>query len=283
MAKRRRQRAGAGSGWRFALHRPARFFMVAAASIAVPAAGYELTTGAGSGIVSDSLSEIKGATAGLLGLTVQDVTVSGRKYTTVHEILDAIDVGKGDPIANVDPVAARQRVMALDWVRSASVMRLYPDTIHVSIEEHEPLAIWRNGDKTSLIDERGAVVSDLSVRAFPHLPMVVGSGACEVAEAFLSELERRPAIAERVHASLRIGERRWSLRLDNGVIVHLPEDGIGRALDELVGINETEGLIDRDVAVVDMRLPDRVTVLPGREGRKDGVSKAATGARGANT
>ncbi|NND49133.1 MAG: FtsQ-type POTRA domain-containing protein [Rhizobiales bacterium] len=283
MAKRRKQRAGAGSGWRFALRRPARLFMVAAASIAVLAAGYELTTGAGSKIVSDSLSELKGATANLLGLTVQDVTVSGRQYTTAHEILDAIDVGRGDPITKVDPVAARQRVMALDWVRSASVMRLYPDTIHVSIEEHEPLAIWRNGEKTSLIDERGAVVSDLSVRSFPHLPMVVGSGAGEAAEAFLAELERRPAIAERVHASLRIGERRWSLRLDNGVIVHLPEDGIGRALDELVGINETEGLIDRDVAVVDMRLPDRVTVLPGREGQKDGVSKAATDVRGANT
>ncbi|NND49040.1 MAG: FtsQ-type POTRA domain-containing protein, partial [Rhizobiales bacterium] len=206
-----------------------------------------------------------------------------RRYTTAHEILDAIDVGRGDPITKVDPAEARHRVMALDWVRSASVMRLYPNTIHVSIEEHEPLAIWRNGDKTSLIDDRGAVVSDLSVRSFPHLPMVVGPGAGVAAAEFLAELRRRPGISARVNASLRVGKRRWSLRLDNGVIVHLPEEGTARALDELIGMNEAEGLIDRDVAIVDMRIPDRVTILPGREAGADDASGARTAGTGAKT
>jgi len=277
MGKRRRERAGAGRGWRFALRsRPVRR---SAAALTLLAGLYGFAFEGGWEYVTESARQAGDATVRALGLTVQDVTVSGRRYTSAHEILAALDVGRGDPITRVDPEIARERVLALDWVRSASVMRLYPGTIHVAIEEHEPLAIWRNGNQTRLIDERGAVVSDLDVSSFPYLPLVVGGGAAEAAAPFLAELSRRPAIARRVSASLRVGGRRWSLRLDNGVIVHLPEDGVALALDELVSINERQRLIDRDVAVVDMRLPDRVTVLPGRADAAGGDARVA----GANT
>jgi cell division protein FtsQ len=280
MAKRRRK--GGRSGRRFAFRRAARLVVLAAAAGGAIGAGAWIGFAGGKDLISARIATAGDAIVRRAGLTVEDVTVTGRHYTRAHEILAALDVSRGDPITAIDPETARQRVVALDWVRSASIMRLYPDTIHIAIEEHEPMAIWRRGDVTSLIDERGAVVSDLDVRSFPHLPMVEGPGAADAAPEFLAELGRRPAISGRVSASVRVGERRWSLRLDNGVIVHLPEDGVGRALDELVGLDQAQGLIDRDVAVVDMRLPDRVTVMPGRHGASRPERDAAGGA-GART
>ena len=61
-------------------------------------------------------------------------------------------------------------------------------------------------------------------------------------------------------ASVLIGERRWNLRLKNGVNVRLPEAGVARALDQLAALDREKNLLARDISLVDLRLPDRVTL-----------------------
>ena len=68
----------------------------------------------------------------------------------------------------------------------------------------------------------------------PTLPLIVGDGAPEhAAEALFDLLGDAAGAADRVSAAVRVGERRWNLRLDNGIDVKLPEDGAGRAWREL--------------------------------------------------
>ena len=55
-------------------------------------------------------------------------------------------------------------------------------------------------------------------------------------------------------------ERRWNLRLKNGIDVRLPEQDTEGALAELVALDHDKKLMTRDVAAIDLRLPDRVTV-----------------------
>lgn len=254
-----------------------RAFVGSALALAL-AGGVGLFGGAIGEAVSAQVSGAAGWAARTAGLTVQDVTVSGRKYTSAHEILNALGVSRGQAITSVDLGLAHERVAALDWVRTASVERLYPDTIHVTIDEHAPLAVWRTEDGSELVDDRGVVVSGLEVRSFPHLPLVVGPGAASAAPGIVAILARRPAIAERVVAAIRVGERRWTLRLDNGVNVHLPEEGVEVALDQLIGIDQKTGLLGRDITMVDMRLPDRVTVLPAEAGEDAASALAGQGA-----
>ena len=54
--------------------------------------------------------------------------------------------------------------------------------------------------------------------------------------------------------------RRWNLRLKNGIDVRLPDTNIEQALDTLARVDREKGLLTRDIASVDLRLPDRVTV-----------------------
>ena len=69
-----------------------------------------------------------------------------------------------------------------------------------------------------------------------------------------------------VHDAVLVADRRWDLHLENGVTIKLPEKGVKEALAQLVKLNAESRLLDRDVVVVDLRLPDRITVrLP--EGR----------------
>ena len=57
-----------------------------------------------------------------------------------------------------------------------------------------------------------------------------------------------------------MAERRWNLRLTNGIDVRLPETNVAAALDRLVELDRDKKLLSRDITMVDLRLPDRVTV-----------------------
>ena len=63
-----------------------------------------------------------------------------------------------------------------------------------------------------------------------------------------------------MRASVLVGERRWNLRLKNGLDVRLPEVEVARALERLAALDREAKLVSRDIVSIDLRLPDRVTV-----------------------
>jgi cell division protein FtsQ len=97
-------------------------------------------------------------------------------------------------------------------------------------------------------------------RSFVDLPLVVGKGADKKAKDFVALLARYPDVQANVRASILIAERRWNLRLKNGLDVKLPEIGVEQALARLVTLDRELQLTSRDITVLDLRLPDRVTV-----------------------
>jgi cell division protein FtsQ len=48
--------------------------------------------------------------------------------------------------------------------------------------------------------------------------------------------------------------------LNNGIDVKLPESGVAPALERLAALDRDKKLLTRDITLVDLRLPDRVTV-----------------------
>jgi cell division protein FtsQ len=92
------------------------------------------------------------------------------------------------------------------------------------------------------------------------LPLVVGRGAQRQANEFLGILDRYPDIRSMLRASVMVAERRWNLRLTNGIDVRLPETDVEGALDRLIKLDHDKKLLSRDITMVDLRLPDRVSV-----------------------
>ena len=89
---------------------------------------------------------------------------------------------------------------------------------------------------------------------------MVGSGAERQASDFLAVIDRYPDIRAALRASILVAERRWNLRLRNGIEVRLPETNVAQALDRLVTLDREKKLLSRDIIAVDLRLPDQVGV-----------------------
>jgi cell division protein FtsQ len=206
---------------------------------------------------------------GLLGLTVADITVEGRETTDRETILAALGAGPGTPILAVNPTRAKEQLEALPWVRTAVIERRLPHTLYVRLVERKPLALWQHGGKLDLVDREGGVIPVARLDQFAKLPMVVGEGAAGHAAELLEMLASETDLAARVTAAVRVGDRRWNLRIDNAIDVLLPADEAASAWSQLARLERSSAILKRDVQTIDLRLPDRLVLRISPEPPKE--------------
>lgn len=194
----------------------------------------------------------------LFGLTVQEVHLSGRRQADQRLVIAALGARRDDSILTFDLTAARERLESVGWVRTANIARRLPSTIEVKLEEREPFALWQNRGELRLIDREGVVITGQDLGRYARLPMVVGDDAAKHAAALLDLLSNQPAVQARVEAAVRVGGRRWNLRLHNGVDVLLPELEAAQALQRLVLLDAEQKILERELLVIDLRVSDRL-------------------------
>jgi cell division protein FtsQ len=194
------------------------------------------------------------------GFAVDNVKLAGNVHISEIDVLQSLGLDGATSLVSLDVDDARRRVAALPWVASVEIRKIYPKTILLNIKERQPFGIWQHGSDLSLIEENGSVIAPLRDNKFANLPLFVGRDAESEAKNVVAEFAGAPEIASRVKAYVRISDRRWDLHLDNGVVVKLPEDDVAEALQRLVRMQNEQQLLERDIASVDLRLPDRMSV-----------------------
>jgi cell division protein FtsQ len=172
----------------------------------------------------------------------------------------ALKAGPDTILLGFDTDAAKARLEAVPWIRHAQVMRFLPSTLQVAIEERTPYAVWQKDGQTYVVDDEGVVLARALRDAYPDLPLVVGEGAGKSASQLFAVLVRYPELKERMLGAIKVGDRRWTLKLKSGVEVMLPDDNVDEALTSLNKLEQEHGVLERDIAAVDLRLLDRVTV-----------------------
>jgi len=245
-------------------------------------AGYALWK---SGAIEDGKAWFEGVKKRVTGFSpfpLEDVTVEGRKHVTKDAVLKALNAARGDSLLTIDLHGARERLERIEWVEHAAVERRWPDTIHVALRERQAVALWQSKTAAAgaaaeyiLIDRTGRKVRTVDPAESSVRLLLAGEGAPEqVAGLFLLLQDVKP-IADRLRSAVFVGQRRWSLILDGGLQIRLPEEGAGEALKRVLELDRSDQLLSRDLSVIDLRLPDRITLR--RAGAPDPLS--SVGAR----
>lgn len=213
--------------------------------------------------------------AGALGFAIEAVDVSGNTETSEIDVLQALWQTGAQSLPALDPEAARQTLEAMPWIERASVAKIYPDRVVIKLVERKPFALWQKGRELFVVDRDGREIVPYPANRFSNLPFVVGAGAAANAAGFLDQLEVVPELRARVKAYVRVGDRRWDLRLENGMTVRLPEEGAVEAAAEVARMDRNLGLLSRDILAVDMRLGDRMVIrlTPDAVVRRDAAVK----------
>jgi len=194
------------------------------------------------------------------GFGVKRITLTGQLHATDAAITAALGAGPDTMMLGFDTDAAKARLEAVPWIRHAQVMRLLPSTLQVVLEERTPYAIWQNKGQTYVVDAEGVVLAPALREAYAGLPLVVGEGAGKSAAQLFDQLTSHGDLTQKLVAAIRVGDRRWTLKLTSGIEIMLPDDNVAEALTSLAKLDRERGVLKRDIAAVDLRLLDRVTV-----------------------
>lgn len=194
------------------------------------------------------------------GFALSDVRVSGNRETSEIDILGQLDLSGFTSLMGLDVDRVRQDIEMLPWVESARVRKVYPNAVDIQIVEREPFAIWQHGEALSVVQADGRVIAPFANARNASLPLIIGSGAPEQAAAFIETVSRFPSLSARVAAYVLVANRRWDIKLDNGLTIKLPERGASEALADVAALDREQALLSRGLVAVDMRISDRVSL-----------------------
>jgi cell division protein FtsQ len=222
--------------------------------------GFGIVKGGHLDEMTAALGDARNALANSAGFRITTVAINGRKQLSQDEVLAIGGVNGRSSLLFLDAATVRDRLKANSWIADATILKLYPGQLQIDIVERSAFALWQQDGRLSVIADDGAVLEPYVARRFVSLPLVVGKGADVRARDFLALLDRYPQVRSATRAAVFIGERRWNLRLKDGLDIRLPENDVGNALATLSKLDKEERLFSRDIVAVDMRLPDRLVV-----------------------
>jgi cell division protein FtsQ len=247
---------------------PRNFGTLATLSILLGSLSVGVVRGGHLELMMEAFRDARDAVANTAGFRIAHVAISGRKNLSQDEVLAIGGVNGRRSLLFLDPATVRDRLKATPWIADATVLKFYPDSIQIDIVEREAFALWQHNGSVSVISEKGTVLQPYTPGPFKSLPLVVGKGAETRAKEFLDLLAKHAHIRVQVKAVIFVGERRWNLRLADGIDVRLPEKDVDAALATLTRLDKDEKLFSRDITAIDLRLPDRLTVRLSEDAAK---------------
>ncbi len=200
-----------------------------------------------------------------VGMNIEKVKIEGMQRVKGDQVIDVLGISKNTSIVLFNSKFANLKLDEIDWVYKSEIKKLYPSTIQIKIFEYEPVAIWFYNGRKYLVGKKGEIIEGIDADNFKNLKIFAGHNAVKNIPSVIDKLENYPELGNQIKSLLWVGDRRWTLRLFNGMTIHLPEDNFNSALNELVKINQETRILNRYIEVIDMRIPNRIDILPSED------------------
>ena len=192
---------------------------------------------------------------------VELMAIDGGTQEVSEDIREILPIDFPVSSFDLDLNELRDRIEELDAVASAAVRVRNGGILQIDLVERVPAVVWRGPQGIELLDSYGHRVAALGNRSDRgDLPLIVGEGAERSVDEALELFSVSGPLATRIRGLARIGERRWDVVLDQDQRIMLPAVGAAAALQTVAATEQSLHLFSRDISVVDLRNPDRMTV-----------------------
>ncbi len=148
------------------------------------------------------------------------------------EILSVVQPHAAAGFFGADMAGIRRELLALPWVRAASVRRVWPDTLQVTLIEEHAVARW---DEGGLVNGEGEVFHPPRAEG-EGLPLLAGpeSSAPQVVAFHRQAQSRLDPLGLRITALTMDARRSWEMTLSNGIRLTLGSKDAERQIARFV-------------------------------------------------
>jgi cell division protein FtsQ len=193
--------------------------------------------------------------------TLKNVYLEGHHYVNNEEIIKTLSmfINIGEPILNISLNKIKNKLETIDWIENVIIERRLPSTLFIKIIEKKPSAIWQYKGKLYLIDQNGKTITTNKVNDFEYLVLLVGQEAPLHFNHLLSWIRGDEKLFQKIAVVTRVGQRRWNIKLDNGIEIKLPEKGEKEAW-QWFGNLYHKNKLDSEIKVIDLRIPGKIYI-----------------------
>ncbi len=214
-------------------------------------------------------------------LQIGHMTVRGHERLSTGEVLALVDGLRGQNILAVSLDDWRQKLLASPWVEDATIRRVLPSTVEITVHERSPMGIGRIGMSMYLVDSKGVIIDEYGPSyADIDLPIIDGLAAspqdggsivdtarAEFAARVLASLTTRPEIAQKV-SQLDVANLHDAVAILDGdtVLLRLGDtDFVARLQQYLDLASALQERLNTTIEYVDLRFDERLYVRPAKQ------------------
>ncbi len=175
---------------------------------------------------------------------------------SITNLLD--DIKPDTSIFLISITDIKTKLESLDCIASVKIERKYPDTIKIQVYEKQPIAIWQNEQNFYYITENGSIMFIRKLKNIEKFIIIAGSNAPIHTPDLISFLALDRELMSEVVSAIWVGNRRWNINLENGMLVKLPESNPEIAWNKFIKIINNIEFKEKKYKSVDLRIQDRV-------------------------
>ena len=198
---------------------------------------------------------------------IKNVIIEGSEKSNISEIENNVTEFKGNLIGlNFNSI--KEIVESSEWVKRASIKKVLPSTLKINVTENDPYAIYFQEGKSFLIDLDGSIITEINLNNYEDdLLFVRGENSPELLEQLIRDISIVfPKLTQILEEVEFIEKRRWNLKLNNKLLVKLPDENIQQSLKNLKQLFEEQEVMESNIIEIDLRIQGRAAlkVLDGK-------------------
>ena len=206
----------------------------------------------------------------------KNLRIEGAAHASRAAVTSVFASDFGRSLYEVPVAERRRRLLAVNWVKQAAVLRVWPNQIYVKIEERVPVAFVQleandGTSRTAMIDGDGVIVDPHNAKGY-KLPVLTGIRESQNDDERRRRVRRMMKLAEEMGVGMaKISEvdasdaenLKVTQQIDGrAVVLTLGNQGFRERMNNF---QENYPEIHKkmpDACTFDLRLDDRITVVP---------------------
>lgn len=213
---------------------------------------------------------------------ITDLIVEGNRRVSAASVIQSLSLPPKAGMLEVDLNVLAGRIMRNPWIKTASVGRRLPSSLHIRVSERSPRAIVLT-DHALLVSDDGMILKDATVDEMSDLPILrfavdhpLGTGdrldmaRLEQGARLWRQFQQDPlGLGVRVREIRLEGDGGCTVSLGHGMpYLRFQEHALRGQLDRLVQVLRIRAISLHELEYADLRFTDKVIIKPILNGRE---------------
>ena len=210
----------------------------------------------------------------------RNLRIDGVQHASRSAVTGVFSSDFGRSLYEVPVTERRRRLLAVNWVKQAAVLRVWPNRIRVRIEERTPVAFVQvdatdGSSRAAMIDFEGVILERQNAEVY-KLPVLTGIRESHNEEERKRRVRRMMKLTEEMSGAM---EKISEIDAADAENLKVTQKIDGRAVVLILGNHGFRGRMDNfednypeihkrmpGANTFDLRLDDRITVVPSEGG-----------------